>query len=876
MKIPNPLALIRRQTGEPVPSVDLVDATATRQHLLASPTGTWAWYRLGPTRWFYADTDHRAGVLAAGTTRWAELAGHRVHERITSEGFSWEAWAEQFDARFGPGSLPDPDDGPGRVERLVETQLAIAGTGKHSAEPITYLGVRFTERQLTGEQLRTVLDVAPIKDDRLRAEREKLREVGVSVRREAFTASAVGSVELERLLHTSVALGIPAEPTAVVGDRDDDWNSPPGSAAARSVRLSVEPYGPHVRVDAMRAGTQATAYVSILTVEHVARRRPLAGDSVPWLAYIARSDVPTEVSAVFDVLRGKDLRLAAEQTRKLNENVSRHYADDHGETPPQRVSDGIDDAFRIEGETHSRDKDVATRLAGPIRVATWATVSDQGHDAAEEEVAAHVRELTAACAEDVAVTLVHDARQYPRYLEFVPGNSQDLQDFKQTMPAYFAVTAVPNAANRLGQGEERGFWHGPILGGTGHHIHDPWYGPRHNMSGYHTVTSAPGGGKSVLGGRLLYDSATAGINSVGFAPAGDWVRLADMPELRGHVEIIDLAGAKPGTLPPHSLIPEPRLGDYANAVEHADAVRDANADRRDYAVDALMLQLPAGLVADKPGVVTALEAAVNTAGGSFGTNPWRIIDALNSDGDLAREVASILTNTSTSKGYALIWPQDRNADLAAGRSDSTATLTIITMRDLVTPPDGVDPRHWTRAERSSRPAMYLGARFAMRTLTAMRGPKTIVLDETGISTAGQSAIGPFQLRASRDSRKNEGAVYSLGQNPGDQARIDPEIGNLIGSGWIGRIPDRAVAARALTSLGIPGEYVRVVTDKLGEGRFLRRDWHGNVERTQLQVPPRLLDAIQSTPKEKQASRVVSEVVLAEMRDYGRRARKVAA
>lgn len=865
----------RHAAPQPATPVDVMDADGLYRHLLTSPTGTWAYFELGPSRWFYTSTGERSAVLTQTLTQVIALVGHRIQLRQTSEPFSWEDWARGL-YESHPNRLPDPEVDPQQAAELVARwgynplsnsdrsaaqQTLIASAGKSSDRPVAYLGVRLTSDRVKREDLPRLFTADQLSKD-LTAVRDTMRAVRQSLSRGGLKARPVTGVELDWLLHRSAALGVPVEPTDLVGEPNPDLERGAGSAVSGNVEVrQPEPYSPHVEVRANRGGRQITRYVSVLTVDHLRRRDPLDGSVAPWLAYFARLEAGVEVSATFEVQAGRDLVPDAEAVRRRCEHVAEHY-EEHGERPPQRVTEGIEDAFRIEGEVNSSDPERSTRLGGPIRVAVWGE--------SPEECADNVRALKAAAYADVQVTLVHDARQYARYREFVPGNPVEVADFATTMPAYYFVSAVPTAANTAG--EEGGFYHGQVVGGgVGSYFHDPFYGPRHNKSGFHTITATLGYGKSVLGGSILYDAATNGVRALGFDPSGSWTRLARMPELARHSRVIELSSATPGALNPYTLIPEPIPADFENDGEWREALREANAERRDYMMDTLVLLLPPRVVAEQAGSVAAIEAAVETAGGAYGLNPWRVIDALRADGDYASGLADMLERTSTAKGSALVWPEDRIADEAGGLEDRDETLTVITMRGLVTPPAGVDRAYWLRSERMAMPVMHLASRgLALRTLYAHRGPKVIVNDETGIATAGQSSWSSYILRASRDSRKHEGAIYSLGQNVGDMTRIDAEITNLIGSAWVGHL-DVQSAEAALGALGLPaGQGYERIPARLGTGEWLRRGWDGQVERYQHVVLPHLLDALNSTPEERATKAALEDVRLAEEQVLTRR------
>lgn len=809
-------------------------AQAIHRNLLLAPDGVWAWFRMDSTAWAFRSSGDRAAILDAATIRWADLAGHRVHLRRTAHPVPYYVWAQNLD-RATPNPLSVPEGAPTWADYLESTQDRIALTRMES--PTSYIGVRISTAHVRPHELACI--VKPCANDthpeKITKAHLALTRIATTVSKEGFNAQPVSARLLGWLIHASVGLGMPVSVSSLAGPALD-FAADDMAAFTEPVHVSAGPLSKTLTVRALRDGAEFTRHLSVLSVGRMSDRDTESPAYDPWMVHSDRLPFPVEWSAVFDVIPPAVAAEKARFIRQRADSVQEHYQE-HGERPPRAVGRSIEDAVRIEDETTDGDKEIAVRLAGPIRCAVTG--------ATEPETLDRVATLVDAYAMNQRIALHLTYGQYPMWREFIPGESSAYVGFQRVMPAYYAATAVPNAATKLGDGE------GPYLGRSGHRATflDPTWGPRHNRSGMVVIAGGLGSGKSTLGGAIVEPAVRRGHRTVIFDPSGPLARLVDMPALNAHARHVELSGAEPGTLNPYWLIPEPKRKEYRDDRAWQAARREANIERRDLMVDALVMLLP-----DKgPGAVAAIEHAVNEVGGTYATNPWRVVRALEGGDAHARSLGAQLRAVTELRGARLIFPEDEHAADAHGDGLSDARLTVITMRGIITPPTGTPKSDWTRQERMAVPVLHMAARYAMRAMYADTEPKVILCDELGIIAAGGSTFRSFVTRGARDSRKTNTMFGILSQNPADLIEIAPQITNLIGAAFIGRLNDEESARAALPLLGVPEGHgyekalLRLSSQEPGE--FLMRDWNGLVDKVKVDLGhrPDLLETLNTTP-----------------------------
>jgi AAA-like domain len=593
-------------------------------------------------------------------------------------------------------------------------------------------------------------------------------------------------------------------------------------------------------VRALRDGREHVRHVAVLSAGRIEGRDPLAANLEPWIAYSQKLGYPVEWNATLDVLDGPAVAASVQGVRRRAEAQQSHY-DEHGESPPPAIRRGIADAVRIEDEVNEGAREVAVRAVGPVRVAVVGESEDQALARAEDLVADYV--------EHQRITFAHTYGQYQMYREFTPCQAPATVGYRRVLPATFLPSAVPNASTGVGDDA------GPLLGrvsGAGRRVvmFDPTWGPRNQRSGLCLMQADPGGGKSTLAGAIAEAGARRGYRVVVFDPSGPLAALCDLPHLRPFARHVDLDGAEPGTLSPYALVPDPHPGDHPDAEAFEAARREAASERVDLMVDTVLELLPVQMVTGRGAgeVVAVVEDAVTAVGGAHATNPWKVVERLQGHGDVGRVVADRLRVSAQMKGGVLVFPTDRE-DTPPVDLLGQETLTVITMTGITPPEAGKKREHFTRAERRVAPVLHLASRLAMRAMYADKRPTIVITDEGGIITGGQSSFAAFLGRGARDSRKHNTFFAVLMQNPADRTVLGPQVNNLIGCAFAGRM-NRDAAADALAGLGIPtGHGYEDVLPTLGTGEFLMRDYQGRVERVQIDLShrPHVLDALRNDP-----------------------------
>lgn len=819
---------------DPIP----LSASGIYRNLMIAPDGLWAWYELGGQHWRFKSIGDREAILEAGNVRWADLAGHRIHLLRDTRPFDYEAWARHLD-NATPHPVEGSEDASTWQDYYVAAQLRVNELG--GRVPVSYIGIRLTGRRFDYKDLALICSeqVEKVPAGILKT-RSTLVEVTDTIAREGFDGKPLDAAGLGLLVHSMVGLGAPA-PATLVANCGDGWAPSEMDEFTNPVLTWAEAVSKTTTVNVLRDNDKHTHHVAVLEVGKMARIDTEDPNRAPWMNYSDTFEFPVVWSAQLDIAGGKDLERSAEFNRVRAESVREHYQE-HGETPPPSVERAIADARRIEDEVKEGDAQQAVRLAGPIYAAVAGVSPD---DAAQK-----ARTVISKYALKQHITLHHGFGQWPRYRAFIPGEPCPNTGFIRQLPAYYMPTAVPNVASQIGDAE------GPYLGMCGHTpvMFDPTYGPRNDDSGLVLIGGGLGSGKSTLVGTLAEADARRNHRVLIVDPSGNLARLCDLPHLRDCAQHIELGGAEAGTLNPYWLVPEPAGDTFGSMEEHMRAKRNADAERRELAVDTFIgLLHPDFVTASRGRIVNVLTRVVNRFGGHYAQNPWIIVRELeHSHDELEREIGANLRDASTAKGASLIFPEDQLAARQEGQALPDAALTVITMRGMEVP-KGTDKSLWNHAERMAAPALHLVSRYAMLAMYADTRPKSIFIDEAGIIAAGQGPVRSFLKRGSLETRKTNTMLAIVSQNPSYLLDVDPEIGNLIGAAFWGRVTDDRAAQAVMKMLQIPTGhgYEKVLRGlRKGAGDFLHLDWHGNVDRIVVDIEWRLdlKAALDATPK----------------------------
>lgn len=809
---------------EPAPSPDELTATLAHRHLLVTLDGTWAWYVLGEVDWLFKPAADREAILTQLTSRLADLTGSRITYRVTSAPFNRAQWVARLGRDFPEGvRLPDRPDSTTMADLVDAAQEHMLALGARSTAVV--LGVRITTEKLDKDELRRVLspDVQVGRFGDLEDTRRHLATVTGIIAKHGLDGAPISSKALGWLIHASIGMGLPVPPVLLNGRRDG-WEEDEMAGFTAGVTVTARPYAGTTTVHATRNGAATTAHVVVL---HVVKfePRPDAGQLSPWMAWFQTLPYPVEVLASFDLIPPRELRKQAEQDRLLAENIIDHYRE-HRQTPPAHTQRAHQRAAEIEDEVTTGGR-TAARARGVVMVAVTGDTEDDALYRAND---------LASLAAEQGMTLVQGSGQYASMRAFIPGEPVTRTGYITQPPLDFLAAGVPNASTRAGDGT--GFLVGSVAGGHDVMLHDLWGGAARDRSNLEVTGGEPGAGKSSKGAILLDWSTRCGVQSIGFDPSDQWKRLCDLPHLRQDARHLDLFSARRGILTPSLLVVDPNRRDSLSGVEFRELVTQAEQERMDLTIDTFRELLPFGMVAgDTTGrIIGSIETAVGKVGGGYGVDPWEVVDELSRMGDVGREVAERLTTRAELRDGRLIFPARGHVDDEEQHAVlSSAVLTIITLKGLTLPPkDNPHRATWSRAQNSALAVLNLSSRLALRAMYADKARKSIQMDEMSIVTGGAGgSFAPFMTRASVDSRKWNTNVGLYFQSPRMLLDIDPEIDNLIGSAWIGRMAEKtAVAALDLLRVekGIGFEKDIAALD---QGEFMVRDWLGRVRKVRV-------------------------------------------
>ncbi len=896
-------------------------AQAIRGHLLAEPTGVWAWFALSPVRHYFADPAEREAHRAQLAARWVDLVGHRIHLRVTEHPYAYGTWAKWYLRRTEGSRLPDPRSGESFGEMVASMQERIRDLGL--TVPAAYLGVRVeTRRPLTGRDLERLLaagratsalpadatipsgiplgprvlpggpngsangasdgtsgsdgpsgpsgpsgmagmaagaegngpstgalalhdpaDVAVREpdaaarglDDRLAEVAHRLDRVTAAVSRPGLSGMRMSARGLAWLVNSSLTPGIPVSPETLDG-ASSGWDPDTVEEFTAPVHATCEPYAPAVEIRAVRGGAERRVWASVATLSRTPER---AVDDVrhPLFAWTRTLEFPVQWSAVWDVVDGSDLAKEATRVREHLDDQIDHLVE-QGKKPQRRLLRLKDHAARVEDERTSPFPDTRVRLVGQTRALVLG-------DSPEQAVERRDAFVKAAVGAQGALFSAH-AGQWQTLREFVPGEPAAATGFVRTIPGGLAATFGPSVATRVGDtvGPYRGYV--TRTAATPFHLH-PQDGPENGRSGLQLIIATLGSGKSYVGAGTFELAVREGQQCGALDPAGKMRELLRLEHLHGHVRDMDLQHATNGLFIPWRQVPDPDRNEFAVergsfapgqdgdrahrvAVENADvayeqAVQAASEERRSLAVELFMSRLPAQVYEDNPYARLVVRAGVNAAGGDYATDPWAAVDAMTREGQDGKVFARMITESAAGLGGRLVLPPKGWRETA---TNMLSDCIIITARNLPIPTPGVPRRQWTEAEQFAAGMTRAASWYLTRMMYGSgHTPKFINLEEAG-DIGGDESIRGLAARASLHTRKSNTALLVAVQNPLKIEQIDPEIGNLVGTTFIGNLSTLDAAQSALRLAGLPPMYAPVLL-RLDVGEFLVTDHAGNTQ-----------------------------------------------
>ncbi|MBE9374657.1 ATP-binding protein [Saccharopolyspora sp. HNM0983] len=834
-------------------------------HLLRTGQDVFAWYRLSPQRWSFRSDSQRQDLIAAIAGQYAELQGRWMHLRVTNRPYPIRMWAEAH-VHNARNPLPDTPDALSFDDYMVGEQQQLMG--RSMAEKEVYLGVQVQTRNVVD---RAVERAAPLLqrvfpeavDAELVALDSEIDHLDQVIGSAGLDGRPVTAEEVSWLMHRSCSLGLPA-PRNLPAVPGAPWEPEDLASFTDASDMHQEPYAPTVTVRG-RTGSNAgiTRHVALLTVgQSHGLQIPEIDD--PWMQHSDRLPAPVEWSARIYVRRPEEV--GGELQRQMNKVRSqvRHYTEEHGLEPPTSLARQAGRVLEIDDEMTTGFTALATR------VRSWWRAAVSGPT--ERDALRLAQQLLDLYKPKIAIE--HPEAQYAMAREFIPGEPLANGAYMRRGSVVWAASGVPQATAEVG--DRRGILLGETCTATRRPVAwDPWMAQEvRDASGLTALVAGLGGGKSFLGGGIVYKTLRAGGTWTLLDPSGPLAELCKLPELRPYARPINLLNAQPGILNPYRVVAEPELEHFVDEDDPERSWRReralAAATRRRLVLDVLTGLLPFE-VARLPQTRIVLLRAVRAVGGRADAHPGMVFEALRRDASEHHEHAIVVADflDEIRERMSLLIPEADADPYSEHREDR---LTVLTMAGLNLPKDGVGREHWTDAEALGVQMLNLAAWLTQRSLYERPKDerKGVWIDEAFfLSEVPTGRV--LMNRFARDSRKWNVRVLLSSQIPDDFLRIQGFV-SLLDSVFIGRLDDEQAQADALRLLKVPVDagYEQVVAAlgrRPGPARnsterdraprqFIFGDGAGGVEKIRIDFSgphlEHLREALDTTPAAKDA------------------------
>ncbi|WP_175497003.1 ATP-binding protein [Actinopolyspora alba] len=804
---------------------------------------------MSPQRWNFRSNQDREHLILSLSDQLAELAGHWCHLRVTHRPESARQWAQKHHELAPAGArLPDTAAATSFDDYLAGEQQAIEG--RQMTEKQVYLGVLLTTRtmldrtaQRAPRWLRT--RVPQLAEAELHALADEIERVTHIVG--GMGGALASETDMDWLLSRSHALGLPIAAQRPV---PSSHLEPEDLATFTDLAEHVQqPYAPTLTVRGTGALAGHDRSVCVLSLGQMQPLNIPESDE-PWMSKADMIGAAVEWSARFYVRPSESVSgELTHQMDKVRAQVN-HYTRDHDLDPPMRLERQHEHVRRIDDEMSSGLSQRGTRLVGWWRLAVSAPTEDAALD--------YARRL--ADLYKPSVRIEHPAAQHAYAREFMPGEALATRGYQRRGSVVWAAASLPQVTSSVG--DHQGLMLGETVTRTVRPVAwDPWLSQREDGSGLTALLSGLGGGKSVFGGMAIYKSLWMGAQWTVLDPSGPLARLATVPELAPYTRTINLLDAKPGTLNPYRIVPEPQREHYADEADpdaaYRRALTTAAATRRRLTLDTLTGLLPYE-VQTQASTRMVLNRAIRACGGQPSTHPGHVLRALKNDTSEDAEHARNLHDLLDEVGerMQLLIPQD-DADPYGDQHE--ARLTVLTMPGLTLPKENVSRKDWDGREQESVVLLNLAAWLTQRNVydQPMSARKGVFIDEA--SFLAEVSTGKMLMnRFARDSRKWALRVLLASQVPADLLRI-PGIESLLDSVFAGKLSGDQAQEDALNLLDVPiDQGFANVFATFPDGRsrekarhFLFRDSRNNVERIRADFSaPHLahvLSALNTTP-----------------------------
>lgn len=789
----------RRLPGESIvpsytPSIAL---RAIDGHLVRTAHEVYAWYRLAPQRWSFRSDAQRQDLIHAIAGQYAELQGRWLHLRVTTRPYPIRMWAEAH-VRNAVGRLPDSAGALSFDDYMVGEQQQLLG--RSMAEKEIYLGVQVQTRTVVDRAveraaplLRRVFPTAV--DAELVALDAEVEHLDGVIGASGLEGRPVTAEEMSWLMHRSCSLGLPA-PRNLPAAPGAAWEPEDLASFTDAADFHAEPYAPTLTVRGRTGSNAGTVrHVAVLTVGQMhGLQIPEIDD--PWMQRADRLPAGVEWSARIYVRRPEEV--AGELQRQMNKVRSqvRHYTDEHELEPPQSLARQAARVLEIDDEMTSGFTALATR------VRSWWRLAVSGPT--ERDALRLAQQLLDLYKPKVAIE--HPEAQYALAREFIPGEPLSSGAYLRRGSVVWAASAVPTATAEVG--DRRGILLGETCTATRRPVAwDPWMAQEiRDSSGLSAMVAGLGGGKSFLGGGIVYKTLRVGAYWTLLDPSGPLAKLCELPELRPYARPINLLNAQPGILNPYRVVAEPELAHFMDEDDPERAWRRekalAAATRRRLVLDVLSGLLPYE-VSRMAQTRIVLLRAVRAVGGRPDAHPGMVFEALRRDPSEHHVHATVVADflDEMRERMSLLIPE-RGADPYTEVRDDR--LTVLTMAGLTLPKDGAGGReHWTDAEALGVELLNLAAWLTQRSIYERPRDerKGVWIDEAFfLSEVPTGRV--LMNRFARDSRKWNVRVLLSSQVPADFLKIQGFV-SLLDSVFVGRLDDEQAQADALRLLKVP-------------------------------------------------------------------------
>jgi hypothetical protein len=765
-------------------------------HLVRNGQEVYAWYRLASQRWSFRSDSQRQDLIHAIAGQYAELQGRWLHLRVTARPYPIRMWAEAH-VRNAVGRLPDTPGALSFDDYMIGEQRQLLG---HSmAEKEVYLGVQVQTRSMLD---RVVERAAPVLrrvfptavDAELVAIDAEVEHLDGVVGVAGLEGRPVTAGEMSWLMHRSCSLGLPA-PRNLPAVPGSSWEPEDLASFTDAADFHTEPYAPTLTVCG-RTGSNAgiTRQVVVLTVGQMhGLRIPEIDD--PWMQRSDRLPAGVEWSARIYVRRPDEV--AGELQRQMNKVRSqvRHYTDEHDLEPPQSLVRQATRVLEIDDEMTSGFTALGTR------VRSWWRVAVSG--STERDALRLAQQLLDLYKPKIAIE--HPEAQYALAREFIPGEPLSSGAYLRRGSVVWAASAVPTATAEVG--DRRGILIGETCTATRRPVAwDPWMAQEvRDSSGLTALVAGLGGGKSFLGGGIVYKTLRSGAYWTLLDPSGPLARLCELPELKPYARPINLLNAQPGILNPYRVVAEPELAHFADEEDPDRAWRREKAltaaTRRRLVLDVLTGVLPFE-VARMAKTRIVLLRAVRAVGGRPDAHPGQVFDMLRRDPSEHHEHAIVVADflDEMRERMSLLIPEKDADPYTEVRDDR---LTVLTMAGLTLPKDNIGREHWTDAEALGVELLNLAAWLTQRSIYERPRDqrKGVWIDEAFfLSEVPTGRV--LMNRFARDSRKWNVRVLLSSQIPADFLKIQGFV-SLLDSVFVGRLDDGPAQSDALRLLKVP-------------------------------------------------------------------------